>query len=80
MFAACSLLNFGCLLRVSSEIPAYEGFTQLAWHVLPCSAIAELIAVSLFALNLAFTLTRRAAPVDDPKLYTISLFKEPRQI
>src|SRR6185295_9909357 len=41
MFAACSLLNFGCLLRVSSEIPAYEGFTQLAWHVLPCSAIAE---------------------------------------
>jgi uncharacterized protein involved in response to NO len=43
MFAACSMLNLGCLLRVSSEIPAYEGFAQAAWRVLPYSAVVELL-------------------------------------
>jgi uncharacterized protein involved in response to NO len=72
MFAACSLLNLGCLLRVSSEIPAYEGLARAAWRVLPYSAVAELIAVSLFTLNLGLTLARPAAPVRDTRLYTIS--------
>ena len=56
MFASMLLLNVGCLLRVSSEIPAYEWYSQAAWHVLPVSAVVELIAVSLFAANLALTL------------------------
>jgi hypothetical protein len=56
MFASLLLLNAGCLLRVSSEIPAYEGYSQAAWHVLPVSAVVELIAVSLFAVNLALTI------------------------
>jgi uncharacterized protein involved in response to NO len=73
MLAACSLVNFGCLLRVSSEIPAYEGMLRVAWHILPCSAIVELIAVSLFALNLALTLSHAATPFTDSNLYKISL-------
>ena len=61
MLASQVLLNFGCLLRVSSEIPAYEGFAGGAffWHVLPCSAIVELIAVTLFAANLFVSYFRR---------------------
>jgi hypothetical protein len=61
MFAACLTLNLGCTLRVSSEIPAYEGYSQLAWHVLPISAILELVAVSLFALNIGLTLAQPPA-------------------
>jgi len=80
MFGACSLLNLGCLLRVSSEIPAYEGFAQKAWGVLPYSAVVELIAVSLFAFNLALSLAHRAQPVTDARLYTISFSKRPKQI
>jgi hypothetical protein len=77
MLAACSLLNLGCFLRVASEIPAYEGFAQAAWRILPYSAIAELIAVTLFALNLALTLARPAKPVIDSRLYNISLTNKP---
>jgi hypothetical protein len=63
MFAALLTLNAGCLLRVSSEIPAYEGYSQAAWHVLPVSAILELIAVSMFAVNMALTLAQPPAHV-----------------
>ncbi|HEV2688323.1 MAG TPA: NnrS family protein, partial [Bryobacteraceae bacterium] len=56
MLAASLTLNLGCLLRVTAEIPAYEGYFQPAWHVLPVSAVLELIAVSLFAGNLMLTL------------------------
>ena len=49
-------LNVGCLLRVASEIPAYEANVRAAWMVLPASAVIELSAVTLFALNLAITL------------------------
>lgn len=61
MFASLLLLNIGCTLRVGAEIPAYEGFAQQAWHVLPVSAITELTAVTLFAANLLFTFIRRPA-------------------
>lgn len=76
MMIACALLNLGCLLRVSSEIPAYEGFLHAAWRVLPVSALVELTAVSLFALNLALTLAHPAVPVNDNNLYRISLATE----
>jgi len=56
MFASLAILNLGCLLRVASEIPAYEGNLQAAWRVLPVSAVTELGAVVLFALNLGITL------------------------
>jgi len=59
MFAACLTLNLGCLLRVSSEIPAYEANFAVAWRILPVSAILELLAVSLFAVNLMVTLVLR---------------------
>ncbi len=58
MFAACLLLNLGCVLRVVSEIPAYEGYAQFGWTILPISAVVELIAVSLFAVNLVLTLVQ----------------------
>ncbi len=56
MFASLALLNFGCLLRVASEIPAYEANLHAAWTTLPFSALTELTAVTLFALNLGVTL------------------------
>ncbi len=57
MLASLLLLNAGCLLRVFSEIPAYEGFAyaQVFWRILPISAIAELSAVTLFAANMLVT-------------------------
>ncbi|HEY4899388.1 MAG TPA: hypothetical protein VIH91_01085 [Terriglobales bacterium] len=56
MFASLTVLNLGCLLRVASEIPAYEFNLRAAWTVLPVSAITELTGVTLFVLNLSITL------------------------
>jgi hypothetical protein len=56
MFASLTVLNLGCLLRVASEIPAYEFNLRAAWTILPVSAITELTGVTLFALNLGITL------------------------
>lgn len=61
MFASLSLLTAGCALRVLCEPLAYEGYAGWAWRVLPWSAVTELTAVTMFALNLAFTLARPAA-------------------
>jgi hypothetical protein len=56
MWASMAILNLGCLLRVSSEVPAYEANLRAAWQVLPVSAVTELTAVTLFAVNLGITL------------------------
>lgn len=64
MLASLAALTLGCALRVGSEIPAYEGYSQIAWHVLPCSAVIELLAVSLFAANLFATFARPPAHLD----------------
>jgi uncharacterized protein involved in response to NO len=56
MGASLAVLNLGCLLRVSCEIPAYEANIRAAWSLLPVSAVTELTAVCLFALNMAVTL------------------------
>ncbi len=53
------LLNAGCLLRVASEIPAYEGYWPQAWRVLPISAVTELVAVTLFAINIGASILAR---------------------
>lgn len=61
MFWSLALLNLGCLLRVSMEPLAYELDWQIAWRLLPVSAVIELTAVTLFALNLAGTLMQQPA-------------------
>lgn len=68
MLASLIFLNAGCTLRVLSEIPAYEGFAhaQIFWGILPISAVTELTAVSLFALNLFATFARRVTKVTVP--------------
>ena len=55
MFAALLLLSLGCLLRVSGEALAYQAIFPGAWLWLPYSALLELIAVTLFAINLVMT-------------------------
>jgi hypothetical protein len=55
MLSCLLLLNLGCMLRVSSEILAYENYWPAAWHVLPWSAVCELTAVTLFAANMLLT-------------------------
>ncbi len=55
MGANLCLLTVGCLLRVSSEVLAYQGILQSAWKILPISALTELTAVTLFAVNMTLT-------------------------
>jgi hypothetical protein len=59
MFLGLLLLTAGCLLRVSSEILAYQGFAGWAWSWLKVSAIAEMTAVTIFAVNLLCTFASR---------------------
>ncbi|MGA8593446.1 MAG: hypothetical protein WB676_01770, partial [Bryobacteraceae bacterium] len=56
MFASLLTLNIGCVVRVGSEIAAYESNQAAAWRALPASAILEMAAVTLFALSLILTL------------------------
>ncbi len=55
MFWSLALLNVGCLLRVSSEIAAYESYVPAMWPLLPVSAIIEMTAVTVFAASLLLT-------------------------
>lgn len=55
MGASLSLLALGCFLRVSSEVLAYQDIAHFAWKLLPISAIIELTAVTLFAINMIAT-------------------------
>jgi hypothetical protein len=48
-------------MRVSSEVLAYQGLLQSAWSWLPVSAVIEMIAVALFALNLFVTFIKKPA-------------------
>ncbi len=66
MFLSLALLNLGCLLRVSMEPLAYELDWQIAWRLLPVSAVIELTAVTFFALNLVATLMQRPAHLCQP--------------
>jgi hypothetical protein len=56
MGVGLTLLLAGCLLRVSSEVVAYQHYAAWAWPMLPVSALIEMAAVSAFALNIAVTL------------------------
>lgn len=66
MFAALALVMFGCALRVSSEIFAYQGNAAWAWSVLPVSALIEMAAVTIFAINLGWTFVRPPVVVQGP--------------
>lgn len=61
MFWSLLLLFAGCLLRVASEPLAYDNIWQPAWKILPVSAVTELTAVTLFALNIGLTLLQPPA-------------------
>lgn len=62
MFCSLMLLTIGCLLRVGGETLAYPGYVAAAWKILPISAVIELTAVTVFALNLALTFTPMGIP------------------
>ena len=64
MFAALALLSLGCALRVSSEVFAYQGYGGWAWSWLPISAVIELTAVTVFALNMGITFARRPINIE----------------
>lgn len=61
MYWSLYLLSAGCLVRVISEPLAYNGIWSPAWHLLPLSAVVELTAVTLFAVNLGVTLLQPPA-------------------
>lgn len=61
MFASLALLNTGCVLRVASEIGAYEAYAPALWPMLPVSAVIEMAAVTVFAANLLLTFKQPAA-------------------
>ena len=65
VFAALALLSLGCLLRVSSEVLAYQGLSTSAWKWLPVSAVVELTAVTIFAFNLLATFAQSPAAGQD---------------
>lgn len=64
------LLMGGCTLRVASEILAYQDYASWAWSVLPVSALIELAAVSMFAVNLIVTFLRPPIVVSTPLTMT----------
>ena len=66
MLAMLVLLMTGCTLRVASEILAYQDYAAWAWNVLPVSALIELAAVTLFAVNLILTFLRPPIVVTTP--------------
>lgn len=55
MFMALLLLTIGCSARVSGEVLAYQGYANWAWQILPLSALLELAALTLFAINMMGT-------------------------
>lgn len=61
MYWSLYLLSAGCLVRVVLEPLAYNGIWQPAWRLLPLSAVVELTAVTLFAVNLGATLLQPPA-------------------
>lgn len=60
MLASLALLSVGCLLRVTGQTLAYEGYAAFGWRMLPVSAVLEMTAVSVFAFNMVATFLSRA--------------------
>jgi len=66
MFACLFLLMMGCMLRVTSEVLAYQAYANWAWQILPVSAVVEMTAVTLFAVNLVWTFLRPPVVAPSP--------------
>lgn len=66
MLVMLALLMTGCTLRVTSEILAYQDYAARVWTILPVSALIELTAVALFAINLIVTFIRSPMVVTSP--------------
>jgi hypothetical protein len=63
MFFSQALLIVGCTIRVGSEILAYQQYLHSAWSWLPVSALIELSAVTIFAINMVATFAQPAPTV-----------------
>jgi uncharacterized protein involved in response to NO len=73
MFTALLLLTFGCTLRVSCEVLAYQEYVHGAWRLLPLSALFELAGLTAFAINLAGTFVLQPShAVNEPMVAGIS--------
>jgi hypothetical protein len=59
MLAGLLLLTCGCILRVAGEVLAYQEILHFAWAWLPYSAVLELLAVTLFAVNLMVSFIKK---------------------
>ncbi|HTT25160.1 MAG TPA: NnrS family protein [Candidatus Sulfotelmatobacter sp.] len=66
MLVMLILLMSGCTLRVAAEVLAYQSYAAWAWNILPISALIELTAVTLFAVNLIVTFARPPVVVPSP--------------
>jgi uncharacterized protein involved in response to NO len=55
MFAGLAFVTLGCMLRVSCEVLAYQGYAVWAWSVLPVSALCELAGLTVYAINILGT-------------------------
>ena len=67
MFAGLLFLTTGCALRVTSEIIAYQYSVTWAWTALSASALIEMTAVTLFAINMAATFVFAPPPLTAPQ-------------
>ena len=65
MLAGLLLLSFGCTLRVSCEVLAYQGYATWTWSVLPGSALLELAGLTAFAVNILGTFLLRPSHVSN---------------
>lgn len=73
MFLAGFLLTLGCATRVVCEVLAYQGYATRAWRVLPVSALVELSALTLFAINMMGTfILRPTHSVKEPMMTRIA--------
>ncbi len=88
MLWALILLTAGCAIRVAAEPLAYAHGAAFAWRALPGSAILELSAVMLFALNISATLLSpmpawiEARTVDEnlPLYWYVNAYPETRKL
>ena len=61
MLAGLLALTCGCALRVAGEVLAYQKMLKSSWSWLPYSAVLELAAVTIFAMNLVLTFLQNPA-------------------
>jgi len=62
MFAGLAFVTLGCMLRISCEIIAYQGYAAWGWSVLPISALCELAGLTIYAINILGTFVLEPSP------------------